>query len=182
MTWISVLLFACAANLDNLMIGASYGIRKVRISIWSNLFIAGVTGLSTYLAMTFGEIIGRLLSPAFCQWAGGLLLVAIGLWSLGQSLIHKKTEEQEEKKESVLLFSETCVLAFALSLNNLALGAGASILGLPALFTTAATIAASVAFLYVGGFLSLKFFPKLRFAETLSGLLLIALGVYGLLG
>ena len=49
------LLFGVSASLDALLVGISYGIRRVRIRLWQNLAISLVTLLGTCLSVGLGQ-------------------------------------------------------------------------------------------------------------------------------
>ncbi|ORX22526.1 sporulation membrane protein YtaF, partial [Thermoanaerobacterium sp. PSU-2] len=54
---ISSLLFSISANIDNFTVAIAYGIKKIRIGILSNLLIALVSGIGTFLSMFIGLFI-----------------------------------------------------------------------------------------------------------------------------
>lgn len=45
---LSALLFSLSSNLDNLVIGIAYGIKKIRIDTTANLIVALVTSTGTF--------------------------------------------------------------------------------------------------------------------------------------
>ena len=73
------------SNLDNLGIGVSYGIQKIRIPFFSNILIA----FMSVIAMAFAMVMGNVLKGVFpyANLTGALLLIVIGLWiSFGKIL------------------------------------------------------------------------------------------------
>ena len=95
-----VLLMAISCNLDNLGIGIAYGTRRVSIPFTSNLLIAVITTIGTFLSVILGQTMyilsiitiwvgikvghyyghrffGRLTEPA-----AGVLLVIIGIYEI----------------------------------------------------------------------------------------------------
>lgn len=193
MEWLSVLVFSCAANIDNLVVGFSYGVKGVRIPVLSNILIAVLSGVGTFLSMTAGKWLSACLPAAVCHLAGGLMLVGMGGWTCWQALKGRKKEdgkqgimqnpEQADKdKSGHIQPSEAILLGGALVLNNLGMGVGASVLGLPV--TAAACFSAVLSFVFMtaGGYLGKRLSGKLRHALVLSGLCIIALGLYGCFG
>jgi putative sporulation protein YtaF len=80
----SLALLALAVSLDGFGVGASYGMRGIRIPMPSILIIAVCSGAVVWLAMTAGGWLTDLLPPAVARSAGAVLLIAVGLWALIQ--------------------------------------------------------------------------------------------------
>ncbi len=78
----STLLFALAANTDNLTIGIAYGMKRRRICWGQNLLIAAVTTLITLVALTVGRQIREVLPPRLPDVLGGGLLVLLAAVSI----------------------------------------------------------------------------------------------------
>ncbi len=55
MHWITIILVGIAANLDNLGIGLAYGVKKTKIPFASNLTIAVVSMIVTYLSVLLAQ-------------------------------------------------------------------------------------------------------------------------------
>jgi putative sporulation protein YtaF len=191
MLWLSVLAFALAANTDNLAVGFSYGVRQVRIPARSNALIAALTGAGTFAAMTAGGWLFGLLPPAVCQTLGGLTLIGLGAASVVKGLRGNRSPENTDgvMRDPALVDKdrsgrveprEAFLLAWALSLNNMGLGAGAAALALPAAWASLVTAGVSFLFIAAGGFLGRRLPVRLRVASALSGLCLMALGGAGL--
>ena len=154
---LSVILFALSANIDCLVIGLSYSLKKTIIDINSNLLIAFMSTIGTYFSMMLGSLLKRLLS--------------IKQQDIKQFQSHKK-----------ITLKETFLLGFALSLNNIGLGIGASITGLPCFYTCLATLCASFVFILISQWLGKTYFSKYisSYASPVSGLLIFLLGFYEL--
>jgi putative sporulation protein YtaF len=82
-----ILLLALSCNLDNIAIGISYGIRNIRLPWLSNLLIAFLTAAGTGLFIVFGQRIITYLSPKIAVLSASLILIAMGLWVLGQEFL-----------------------------------------------------------------------------------------------
>ncbi|MDR3206759.1 MAG: manganese efflux pump [Oscillospiraceae bacterium] len=191
MVWLSVLTFALAANIDNLAVGFSYGLKHVRIPAASSALIAALTGAGTFAAMAAGGWLFGLLPPALCQTLGGLLLIGLGAASIFKALRDNKKEEKsadmihdparvDRDRSGRVEPKEAFLLAWALSLNNMGLGAGAAALALPAAASSLVTAGVSFLFIAAGGFLGRRMPGRPRLAFALSGLCVIALGVAGI--
>ncbi len=78
---ISILLvFAIAANLDNLGVGIAYGLRRNKISTRSNLVIAIMSTGLTLMAMKFGQWVQPILSIKVANDLGASVIIVVGIW------------------------------------------------------------------------------------------------------
>lgn len=210
MIFISSLLFAVSSSLDALMIGITYGIRKIRVSFLQNLLVSLITLSGTMLAIGLGNLLAPVFSGKPLTGAGSAILIGMGLYYLIKYLVPQvqkyragpDTEEAvalEKPGESPsasdtnatdsspLTHKELVLLGLALSANNMGIGIGASMAGIPLMAASVFTFLCSVCFLHMGNVLGsrlgqLKFLRLAdRFADPLSGLLLILLGICQLL-
>ncbi|CAG5084289.1 Putative uncharacterized protein ytaF [Thermobacillus xylanilyticus] len=83
-TGASLALLALAVSLDGFGVGASYGIRGIRIPALSVLIIATCSGCVVWMAMAAGGWLTAWLPETVAQTAGAVLLIAVGLWALAQ--------------------------------------------------------------------------------------------------
>jgi len=199
---LSTVLISISVNLDCFAISLAYGVKKIKIGIYSNLAIAGVTTLGTFSSMTVGKMISKFLSASIANLLGSGVLLGIGIWSLWQTL----TAEQQEKRKTEAQFEnkisystlienpekadldnskfidirESLTIAFAVTIDNLVGGVGAGISGLNVPLTTFLTFAFSMLALICGYFLGKKFTAKLsgRTAGVLSASLIICIAIY----
>ena len=79
-TWISLLAFALASNLDNLGVGVAYGMRHTRMPVAANLVVAGVSTGATYLAISAGHSLAQAISLQFAHLLGVLAMAGLGAW------------------------------------------------------------------------------------------------------
>lgn len=82
--------------------------------------------------------------------------------------------------QRLLPMKDAVILGLALSVNNMGMGIGASITGVELLPTASLTIIISILFLALGNHVGESTFFRTvrRFADPLSGLILIGLGIY----
>lgn len=177
----SSVLFAISANIDCLAVGLSYGIKSVIIDRKSNLIIACISCLGTFLSMIAGTAISKILSPDIANLAGSILLVGIGLYMLIHALNHKHNDTKEYDKDHSgrIDVKEAILLAFALTINNMGLGIGGSITGLPIFWTCFFTFCLSILFIHVAQMIGKKAFSSyiIRYADITSGLIILCLGL-----
>ncbi len=205
--WLSIVLLSTAANLDNLGIGVAYGVQSTRIPFLSNLAIAIIGAVTTYVAVYLGGWIGGQISQELASIGGGILLILIGAWTIWEDV--KKnffvtatatvSAEQEEDhflqqildnpekadfdKNQVITIKEAIVLGSALSLNCLGTGFGGGITGVSPLWLGVLVGIVSFATIGIGVHMGLKLTrPWMsKYANIIAGLILVGIGVYEVL-
>jgi len=160
---LSALLFSLSANLDNLVIGIAYGMRKIKIGIISNLIIAIVITTGTFLSMSVGAYISKFLSHSITNSLDAAVIIILGAYFVIQSIVklinNKKSKELALKDITDMIeyaeksdldnsghigMKEALIIAFGLSFNNLGTGVAASITGVSIQITVIATFIFSV--------------------------------------
>ncbi|HEY5560623.1 MAG TPA: manganese efflux pump [Clostridiaceae bacterium] len=195
---LSALLFSLSSNLDNLVIGTAYGIKKIKIGIISNLIIAVITSIGTFLSMSIGVYISMYLSRSIANDLGAGIIIVLGIYFVTQSIIklitNTKSKELALKNISDMLeyaeksdldnshdinFKEALLVAFGLTFNNLGTGVAASISGVNLNLTVIATFILSILTIIFGEAIGNHVLGKLlgKYAPLISGILLITLGV-----
>lgn len=188
MRFFPALLFGISASLDALIVGITYGLRRIRIRLWQNFLISVITLLGTCLSVWLGAVLSPFLPALIAEAAAGTVLILLGAWYLIKSMRHCLQKCRKDKNLSVsemppgLSLGEALSLGFALSLNNMGIGLSASIAGLLLLPAAIVTFLCSVSFLLFGNLLGrCRIFKQAGVAaDFLSGLLLIGLGVWGI--
>ncbi len=200
MYFIPALLFAFSANIDSLIIGVSYGIKRTLLPVSHCLLISLITFCGTAAALLLGGQILVLFPFSVTQWAGNLLLLGLGMYyvikSIKDILKNRACTEKNSLREDgnipalrrppgqtqarALSARECVLLGAALSVNNLGIGVGASITGLPLLPAAPLSFVCSALFLFLG-----NQFGKCcsscagdSYADLLSGIILMILGIY----
>lgn len=93
---LSSVLLAVSSSLDNLGIAIVFGMRRIRLPFTSNLLIAVMTSLGTFVSMKAGEYMFTLLSPDLANYLSSGIMIAAGGWVMFQSRI--KPGENDGKK------------------------------------------------------------------------------------
>lgn len=194
------ILLAFSASLDSLIIGIAYGIKKIKIKLFINIIIASIVTLGTFLSMVLGAILINFLPIYICNYIGATLLIIVGLWMTfdyfkEQRNLNKKNNDLIESLnyEEILYNNKTAdadgsgnielkeaiSLALALSINNFALGIGASMSGISIPLTTIFTFIFSVLILIVGLKIGNSFLSKIfgKYSGLLSALIIIVMGI-----
>lgn len=185
---ISSILFGLSANVDSFVIGVSYGLKKVHITLAVNLVIGFITFLGTLLSISLGEKLLFFFPPAIAKYIGCGVLIFLGFYYLIIYLIKKepselKTADIFSETPTTLSWKEAISVSLALTLNNAGMGVGASISGIPLISTSLLSFLFSASFLFWGNKLgkSSLLLRLSKYAEPASGLLIILLGIYELL-
>lgn len=196
---LSVFLFAISANIDNFTVGIAYGIKKIQIGLFNNFLIALISAVGTFLSMHVGLTLSKFMSVSTANSIGSSVLILIGIWAVKDSVVnqlkkHKKgrvshtnckrildePELADRDNSKTLDVKESAALAFALTINNLGLGIGASITGFNIYITVLFTFIFSILSITLGSMLGKTYMSKLfgKFAPLISGIIIVALGVY----
>lgn len=167
-------LFALACNLDTVLAAVGQvsgdggpGLREI-------LTVASVTTLVTFLSLTLGALGAQLLPPGLSDRLGGLALAALGLWYILDAL-RGKTEEAGGGSRSTL------ALAAALAVNNAGVGVAAGVTGLSPLWASGCNFFVTLLSLFLGCQLGRRLSRWSALALPVSGILLVALGLWQVL-
>lgn len=95
MTFLLALLFSLSSNLNNFVIGFSYGVKHKQISLLSNTIIATITAVVTYLSMILGLWLTHLISHQESSDIGSIVFIGLGIWSIGNSFSNKKKTQKK---------------------------------------------------------------------------------------
>lgn len=195
---LSALLFSLSSNLDNVVVGIAYGIKKLKIGILANLIIAVITSTGTFLSMSLGAYISKFLPHSVANALGAGTIIILGGYFVTQSIIKlanntkskelalknitdmiEYAEKSDLDKSGDINIKEALLVAFGLTFNNLGTGVAASITGVSIQFTIISTFILSILTIIfgiaVGNHVLGKFSGK--YAPLFSGILLILLGI-----
>ncbi|WML37684.1 manganese efflux pump [Clostridium sp. OS1-26] len=195
---LSALLFSLSSNLDNVVVGIAYGIKKIKIGIISNFIIAAITSTGTFLSMSLGVYISKFLPHAVANALGAGAIIILGVYFVSQSIIklinNKKSKELALKDITDMIeyaeksdldnsgdinIKEALIVALGLTFNNLGTGVAASITGVSIQFTVIFTFILSILTIILGEAVGNHVLGKLfgKYAPLISGVLLIILGI-----
>ena len=90
MQLISIFLLAITANIDNFAVAIAYGLKKLKISISANLFIALVSAIGTFLSISVGLVLRSSCSIEVANGLGSGTLIALGGWGIWRTLGQEK--------------------------------------------------------------------------------------------
>ena len=191
MQWLTIFLIGVAANIDNLGIGVSYGLKSKRIPFLQNLLIASISMICAYISITTGSLFSNYFSQSIANIAGGSLILGLGLWFIFSSFPFVKNNATFKKtacpmrlpkldEAKNITWKETVFLGFILGINCLAIGFGAGFTGVLPLFASISIGVFSLFFIFGGVLLGNNIGNTLlgRYSTIISGLLLIIIGIY----
>ncbi|MER2088734.1 MAG: manganese efflux pump [Sporosarcina sp.] len=193
MQGLTILLIGVAANIDNLVISVSYGLRLNKIPFLYNLIISFTSILFAYISITAGSYLSTYFSQAMASYIGGFLIMGLGIWFIITSpvFIKNKSIQLDEShavipslnKAKQITLKESVFLGFVLALNCLTIGFAAGITGLSPLFTSISIGLFSVISISLGVMLGNKVCNTLfgKYSNSIAGLLLIVIGIYEML-
>ena len=208
MSWLIILAFAVSSSIDNLGVGISYGIRKIRIGIGANLLIGFICFLMSIVGISFGVWLSKILPGMFPMIIGSFFLIIIGIRiillavprkkvlavsdensnpSLSIKGILKNPEVADVDNSGEIGWGEAMILGVALSANALTNGLGAGLLGFSPFAISLIAAIGSIISVWVGVKLGHKLsdvrigsFTLGQFGTIISGILIliIAMGVF----
>lgn len=94
MQWGAIILLAVALSLDGLGAGVAYGLKGVRIPFSSLTITGAITCAAVLLSMFVAGIIATVLPPHLATVLGAALLIALGVWSMGQEWLKQIIPDQ----------------------------------------------------------------------------------------
>ncbi|MGE7766804.1 sporulation membrane protein YtaF [Peribacillus sp. NPDC096540] len=208
MAWLLILGFALSSSIDNFGVGISYGIRKIRIKMFSNLLIAIICFLFSITGIVFGRWLSTILPGMFPIIVAVVLLTLIGLRIILLAVPRKNqmAKEVDKKPKSIkgilknpesvdmdqsgyIGWGESIILGIALSANALTNGLGAGLLGLSPLAISLTAAFGSFITVWAGVTVGQKVanvrigkFTLGQFGTMLSGIIILVLASTQLFG
>ncbi|MEG2038719.1 MAG: manganese efflux pump [Oscillospiraceae bacterium] len=189
----SIFLLAAAATGDSLLIGFNFGIKKVKITFSANLAISAICLVGTYLAMLCGKSLELLISPVYLTFLGGILLTALGVGMLSSALKNSSQDyckkmsahpdDLDKNNSNTIEVGEAIRLGLILSINNVGLGLGASMLKMNPILTCISCGVMNSVFLLSGSVLGnkIKSYKLSQVLEKISACIVILLGLFSLI-
>jgi putative sporulation protein YtaF len=192
----STLFLPFSMTLDNFPLGVAYGVKAVRMKAATIVLITLLPVGGTLMGMLAGRYAGHWLSAVAANWIGSAVFVALGVWTLWDTLQYKKhTHTPEAFSPAIAVHTldggtpaqlrhvsikESLVLALALSINNLGGGIGAGVSGLNLAGVTLLTFLFGYLLLILGYRLGAGFKTLVdgKWPGVISGFLMIGLGIY----
>lgn len=204
---LSIIIFAISSSSDNLIVGLRYGAKKIKINFINTFIVSFISGIGTFLAMSFGRLFMQLLPIVYTNIIGSSILILLGLYLLIISFRKDSDDNSDLTKvngnisefhryentlrspeiidannSKTIEFKESIILGILLCLNNIGFGIGASIIGLNIYITSIFSLIFSLVFIQLGYYIGEKIFSNnlSRYSEVISACIIIVLGIYEL--
>lgn len=191
---LAIFMFVFGSNLDSFVLGLSYGVKKIKIPIGSNLLVSAMTFAGTMVSIIAGGYLAAYMPDLMAECIGGSILIVMGLISIRKHIrgrikeeedpwSMKNAEKYDENGNHHIEMKEALFLGFALSVNNIGLGIGAGIAGLNAGVAAVCSLAVSIVCLGIGNRLGFNCLSRLlgKKADLISGAIMIGLGALEML-
>ncbi|OBU40065.1 hypothetical protein AYY26_06980 [Photobacterium phosphoreum] len=182
MSFLLALIFSLSSNLDNFVIGLTYGVKNERIPLKANAIIAFITAFITFLSMLGGKLITQLIPNHVSNELGSVIFILMGCWFIGSDLI-KKQQQQQQEQHTVLNFKGAVMLGLLLSINNIGVGILGSITKLNITLVVTLTFVTGMFLTYAGNHIGHSVIGNIvgKYNDLISGSLLILLGILSLM-
>lgn len=173
MHYFSALLLGISTNLDNMMIGVSYGMRKKRVGFLANLLIGLCSAVVTYLVSSFSGFFaayGRVPNIV-----GGCIILFLGL----SDFLPKKSDDATDSAQENPSWLDVVLLGAALAVNCIPTAFGAGLTGMTPWLAATFVGGASVLAVAVGNLLGLRttISPNGKLLDIVGGIAMMALGI-----
>ncbi|KJG12452.1 manganese efflux pump MntP [Photobacterium iliopiscarium] len=180
MSFLLALIFSLSSNLDNFVIGLSYGVKNEKIPLTANAIIAFITALITFISMLGGKLVTQLIPNYVSNELGSVIFILMGGWFIGSDLLKK---QQQQKQHTVLNFKGAVMLGLLLSINNIGVGILGSITHLDITLVVTLTFITGMFLTYAGNHIGHSTIGNIvgKYNDLISGSLLIMLGMLSLL-
>ena len=99
---LNVILLSISSSIDSFGIGITYGLRKLKINIFSKLILFVISITITYISVLIGKNLCYLLPPIIIRLIGSFILIIIGITIIFQILNSKKWEKNQSKNFKTL--------------------------------------------------------------------------------
>ena len=204
MNIIPSIFLAFSESLDSLIIVIAYVVKKIRIGLFINIVIALIVNCGTFISMVLGSVLNKFIPIIICNYVGAILLLIVGLYMIVEYLKKSKSLKQDNSKttndimesldyDEIMIQNKTSdadgsgnielreavTLALALSVNNFALGLGASMSGISIPLTTIFTFVFSIVILIIGLKLGNSILSKVlgKYSPLFSALIILIMGI-----
>lgn len=114
---LSTVAFAVALSLDGLGVGISYGVRKIKIPVFSLLVISITSGLAIGFSMLCGHVAAKYISVEIAEIIGAVILIAVGMWILFQTWTQNRKNQTIEEGESTTVEEDASKQIFNLKIK-----------------------------------------------------------------
>lgn len=167
------LILSMSSNLDNIILGLTYGASNVQIPFKCSLIISCITTVVTVIFMVLGVTLGELLNAKVANVFGGVLLILIGFYFIIFEVLKKRNDSASI--EQIITYKSMLLTATNLSVNNIPIAIAGGLSGTNILYTAIFSFIFSTLFMYIGNVAGRKFQSKI--ISAVAPILLVILGI-----
>jgi putative Mn2+ efflux pump MntP len=189
---IAYLLLGVATNIDNMIIGTTYGLKRHRIDFVNNVMIGSLNGAATFISVLIGDFLRRFLTPQVGELLGGLVFLTLGFLTIAETYMMDQELEAEGEvppdntNSGYVRVSrqEAFGLGLGLSVTNIAGGVGAGLAGFEVVRMTLLMFTFSILPISLGQWIGQRTaskFPQ-RWANITAATVLTGFGIWKLVG
>ncbi len=102
---LTAILFGLAVSADGFAVGVAYGVKKIKIPVFSLVVIALASALAVTFSMLCGQGLAAILSPGLASQVGAATITVIGCYFLLQALSEKINRLEGEEDQTILSLS-----------------------------------------------------------------------------
>lgn len=188
------IMLAISVSIDALGIGLSYGMRKSKISLILNVLIGFIVFIMCLIGFSIGNLLSMFFSDFILVLIGSFLLLILGSQIIIKEII--KIKEIKRRRNMNMSENELCyieeitikdaiLLAMTISIDAMAAGIGASLIGIKTIFFPVLVMVAHILFLNLGMYLgknvkNISNIPQ-NLWSIISGVLLIVIAIMKLI-
>lgn len=132
-----------AANIDNVVVGAGFGLQSRRVAPLANAIIAACNVAATALAMLLGDWLRQFVSPLHGDLAGGAVFLLLGCAALRDAVGARDSHELSVAPVHEMHWRQAVAVGLSLSFSNLAGGVAAGLAGFDVVALSATMFVAS---------------------------------------
>lgn len=180
---LNLILLAISTSMDSFGIGITYGVKNIKISLFSKMILFSISFCITFISVLFGNYLNLFFS-SIGNLIGSCILILIGIIMLIKAFFEKgakKTVDYDFNHSNLIDPKEAFVLALALSIDSFGIGVSSSLIGASSLLFPILVSVCQFLFLTFGNFLG-KFIHQIQFVpdwiwSVISSILLIIIGI-----
>jgi putative Mn2+ efflux pump MntP len=190
---VAYLLLGVATNIDNMIIGTTYGLKRHRIDFINNVMIGSLNGAATFISVLIGDFLRQFLTAQVGELLGGLVFLTLGFLTIAETYMMDQELEAEGEappdnntNSGYVRVSrqEALGLGLGLSVTNIAGGVGAGLAGFEVVRMTLLMFTFSILPISLGQWIgqhTASKFPQ-RWANITAATVLTGFGIWKLVG
>lgn len=200
---LETLLLVLSVSIDSFLASISYGTSKIKIPFSSALIVDIISSTMLGISLIIGSLLQSYISLNIAKIVNFIILFLLGIYRLFEGLLKSYINKKSKKlspfkfklfdfnfvlqvyadeikadfdKSNILTSKEAIYLAFALSLDSLAVGFGSSLLAINYIQVFIFSIFIGLTLILLGSYIGRKFVESTNLdLSWLSGLMLIIL-------